>query len=144
VDAVAYQGGCHRRRAVRLLQHGFQGVRLVPRRNSDSILRANPVSWCGSCELHVDAEIGFLQQVDYFLQSIAVLTGNPHQIPLNEPDLLLAVFDERTISRAFSIGMPCCREISWRTVDPAARVTAPKVNPFSGTLRLTSFCSRCR
>ena len=26
----------------------------------------------------------------------------------------------RTISRAFSMGMPCCRLISWRTVDPAA------------------------
>jgi len=45
-------------------------------------------------ELHVDPEIARAQQRHYFLQGIAILAGNAHQIPLDgRLDLLLAILD---------------------------------------------------
>src|SRR3990172_9265277 len=47
-----------------------------------------------------------------------------------------------TISRAFSIGMPCWISIRCRTCPPLADSTVPRVSALRGTWRLTSFPSR--
>src|ERR1700678_2910949 len=44
-----------------------------------------------------------------------------------------------TISRAFSMAIPCCSVISCFTVDPAERIISPNSSPLSGTWRLTNF-----
>src|SRR5271169_3238226 len=45
--------------------------------------------------LHVDAEVGFAQEVHHFLERVAILTGDAHEVALDgRLHLLLAVLDD--------------------------------------------------
>ena len=67
------------------------------------------------------------QQVHHFLQGVAILAGNAHQVALDRRlHFLLAVLDHLHDFAGFlDAAMPCCSVISWRTVEPAAGVTVP-------------------
>ena len=96
-DHGAKSGGAGRANPVLgLFQQSFQVARWSCQQVALNPPRHNPRRSIGTVigELHVDAEIGVAQQLDYRLQDIAVAARNTHEIGLNRSLYLqLAVFD---------------------------------------------------